>query len=126
MTTLSKVFIGVLIFFLTLFGSCKALIYHIYHHMDCNQFNIDHIEVRTGIDVPKTVSSLCNLNADQTRRDADFVLDTTVVDINQWLIKNKFTKYGIQYERSGKKADHNWQATFRMDKNQLLVQIVYK
>ncbi len=94
--------------------------------MDCNGFNIDHIEVRTGIDVPKTVSSFCKLNADQTRRDADFVLDTTIVNINQWLAKNKFTKSGSQYERSGDKADHEWRATFKMDKNQLSVQIIYK
>ena len=29
--------------------------------MDCNQFNIDHIELRTGIDVPQIKRNYCEL-----------------------------------------------------------------
>ena len=34
--------------------------------MDCDQFNIDHIELRTGIDVPKIRRKYCQLK-DSTR-----------------------------------------------------------
>lgn len=126
MSTLFKVFAIMLIILFCLAGSCKGLIHFIYHHMDCNEFNIDHIEVRTGIDVPKTVSSICHLSEDQTKRKVDFVLDTTVVDIDRWLKMNKFAKSGKQYVKLASLEDHDWQATFERDKHQLSVQIVYK
>ena len=47
-------------------AGCKTLTSTIYQSMDCDQFNIDHIELRTGIDVPKIKRKYCLLN-DSTR-----------------------------------------------------------
>ena len=43
-----------------LFKGCTSLGKTIYTSMDCDRFNIDHIEMRTGIDIQRVIS-------DQTR-----------------------------------------------------------
>ena len=70
---------------------CKSLVKTIYQSMDCDQFNIDHIELRTGIDVPKIRRKYCQLK-DSTR----------TVEFEVLLNSEELKSYGAKY--------FNWKA----------------
>jgi len=106
-------------------GCYKLLSNHIYHKMDCQQFNIDHIEVRTGIDIPKTTFANCEMDEHQSYRKATFTIDSTRVDIADWLVKNKFQQDETTFINSGSKADHSWLAEFDPADDELVVQLDY-
>ena len=55
---LLSVSIGLPLLFMT---GCRALVKNIYQSMDCDQFNIDHIELRTGINIPSVQRNYCEL-----------------------------------------------------------------
>ena len=75
--------LGVLVFM----GSFKLLVRHIFNRQDCERFNIDNIELRTGVNVPSI--SDCDCRVTENMKLSTFILDTTVVDIgsyaeNEW------------------------------------------
>jgi len=84
-----------LLFFCVIFpialfcGGCYQLHQHIYHKMDCKQFNIDHLEVRTGIDIPAKQTVTCDLNAAGNRR-VNTILIKPYVDMEAYVKKNDF------------------------------------
>lgn len=98
---------------------------HIYNKKDCLEFNIDHIEVRTGINIPKVTFADCEMNEKQTNRKATYIIDKTQVDLNTWLTKNKFQKTDSLYLNRGQKKDHGWIAKFDPIESTLVVDISY-
>lgn len=60
---------------LLLMQGCRSLVKNIYNSMNCNQFNIDHIELRTGINVPQITRNYCELT-DTSRRVSFQLLKT--------------------------------------------------
>lgn len=92
---------------------CRQLTTRIYASMDCNQFNIDHIELRTGIDIPSVLGSDCSLDADV--RKVRFELSRGV-DMDRYAGRNAFIDLeGSWLTRSGSTNDTQWSA--RLDTN---------
>ena len=101
---------------------CKSLVNNIYQSMDCDQFNIDHIELRTGIDVPKIERKYCQLN-DSTRTVEFEVL------LNSKELKSYSAKYfnwdAPLFTAEGGRSDTKWQASLDTSTRALIFNIHY-
>ena len=56
---------------------------HIFNRTDCERFNIDNIELRTGIDIPAVDSSNCECG-DAVKR-SNFYLHSEKVNMNDYI-----------------------------------------
>ena len=103
-------------------AGCKTLTSTIYQSMDCDQFNIDHIELRTGIDVPKIKRRYCQLN-DSTR-----IVEFEVL-LNSEELKSYSAKYfnwdAPLFTAEGRRSDTEWQASLDTTSRALIFTINY-
>lgn len=101
---------------------CKSLVKTIYQSMDCDQFNIDHIELRTGIDVPKIKRKYCQLN--DSSRTVEFE-----VLLNSEELKSYSAKYfnweTPVFTAEGRRSDSKWQASLDTSTRALIFNINY-
>lgn len=103
----------------------RSLVSHIYNHVDCEQFNIDNIEVRTGIDIPAVTEVECTCNEDKTIKTSTFTLDTDQVDLDRYVSRNKFQAIDGYYENTGERKDTKWKAKLDKGSHQLTVTVEY-
>ena len=102
------------------------LVSNIYNRMECERFNIDNIEVRTGIDIPKVTSAVCECDNLEKIKTSHFTIDTKVVNIKDYVAKNRFVlKEGI-YIQKGEREDTKWLATLDQSSNELMVRVEYR
>jgi hypothetical protein len=107
-----------------LMAGCRALISTIGNFNDCERFNIDNIEVRTGVDIPAITNVDCIY--DNGIKNVTFTLDTVKVDIADYLEKNKFVKRDSLYTIVGDTKRTNWEVEYRNDRAALKMRIIYK
>ena len=105
-------------------AGCRALIYTIGNSNTCEQFNIDNIELRTGIDIPATTNVDCIYN--DGIKDVVFTLDTNEVVIPEYLSRNKFEQSGGKFVNNGEKKRTKWEATYDKKRAELTMHLVYK
>lgn len=126
MKNISKpLLIGLLILLLPIF-SFKMLSSHIYNRTDCEQFNIDNIEVRTGINIPAVDEVICEFNSTQNTKIAVFMLNKSSLDFTHYIKRNDFVKEGNFYVNRGERADTKWEAKLNEADLKLVVSLVYK
>lgn len=116
---------GLLILLLPIF-SFKMLSNHIYNRTDCEQFNIDNIEVRTGIDIPAVDDVTCDFKTTENTKISVFMLKKTSLDFDHYIQRNDFVKDGAFYINKGERADTKWEATLSEKDLKLVVSLVYK
>lgn len=103
------IIIGAVAFLFLLGSGCRGLARTMYNSMDCNRFNIDHIELRTGINITDTDSLLyCELS-DYQRRTA-YVLNPKAVDFSNYAPKY-FRYVDSSYIATGADEHTIWSAT---------------
>jgi len=93
---------------LLLMKGCQSLTRTIYWSMDCDQFNIDHIEVRTGINIPKVSTLHCSLSS--TQRLVDFNVHLDDDELHSYADKH-FTYQDSLHSAEGVREHHRWFAT---------------
>lgn len=109
---------------LLLTQGCRSLMKNIYNSMDCNQFNIDHIELRTGIDVPQIKRNYCELT--DTSRTVSFQLLKTGEDKKAYAQKYfRWTK-GSLFVQEGSNSDTRWSARLDTVTSELVFKLHYK
>ena len=113
--------IGIL---LLLYLGVLGLSRHIFHQTSCEQFNIDNIELRTGINIPSIVHVDCDRQGNI--KTSKFVIDTSKVDIKKYIASNKFVRSDRLYVANGDNDNTKWDATLDPRTNQLNVHIEYK
>ncbi len=118
------IFGGIAIAMLLFMGACRLLNKQIFSHQDCKRFNIDNIEVRTGIDIPEVKNSSCKC-ADGTK-DAEFTLKLKPEDIDRYVSRNKFELKDSLYINSNEDEYTKWFATLDLATQKLKVHIDYK
>ncbi len=119
------IIIGSIALFCLLFMlGCRTLISTIANSNDCEQFNIDNVEVRTGIDIPATTQVDCMYN--NGVKNVNFTLDTTKFDVEDYLQKNKFVKQNDVYINNGDRQKTAWNAIYHSKRAILAMRIVYK
>lgn len=109
---------------LLLMKSCQSFARTIYNSMDCNQFNIDHIELRTGIDVPQVERNYCNLT--DTSRTVSFQLLKTGDDKRVYAEKYFKWSKGSLFNQKGSNSDTRWSARLDTVTSELVFKLHYK
>ena len=109
---------------LLLVEGCQSITQTIYDSMDCNQFNIDHIELRTGIDVPQIKRNYCELT--DTSRTVSFQLLKTGKDKKAYAEKYFKWSNGSDYTQEGSNSDTRWTARLDTVTSELVFKLHYK
>jgi len=117
--------IGTLVLLFPIFGF-RMLVKHIYNRTDCERFNIDNIEVRTGINIPAVEDVICEFKATENTKVSMFTLNKSSLDFSRYIKNNDFVKEGDFYINRGKKADTEWEARLSEEDLKLTVSLVYK
>jgi hypothetical protein len=126
---MKKILIALLsipILILLFIGGYRGLTKHIYNRTDCEAFNIDNIELRTGIDVPAVIESDCECFVTGNTKTAKFILDTENLDFERYVSRNKFEWLEGEYRNSGETDDTAWASTLNQETKELTVFIEYK
>jgi len=105
---------------------CKSLVNHIYKRVDCEQFNIDNVEVRTGINIPSITDVNCECNETKTIKTNTFILNSDIVDMGDYISRNKFILEDGQYKNIGQREDTEWEAILNPETSELKVVIKYR
>ncbi len=108
------------------FTGIKSFTNHIYNRTDCEQMNIDNIELRTGIDIPAVSKVVCEFKTAEQRKVSVFTLDKEQVDLAYYTNRNDFIQKGNQYIKSGERADTKWVASLDATTWELTVSVQYK
>ena len=109
---------------LTLWCGFNLLTKHIYNRKDCERFNIDNIELRTRIDIPKILSSKCTCQ--ENNKTSIFNLDIQNIDLNQYILDNKFKLVNNIYSKKGDNPNTRWKANLNHKTGELIFNIEYK
>lgn len=107
-----------------LMGGCKALNTHIYACQDCERFNIDNIELRTGLNIPSVTAVECNY--ENNIKMAKFLLDVDKFDLSEYISKNELSLEDDMYFKRGEREDTKWLVALDAETAELFVTINYK
>ena len=103
-------------------AGCKTLTSTIYQSMDCDQFNIDHIELRTGIDVPKIKRKYCQLN--DSTRTVEFEVLLNAEELDAYSAKY-FNWDSTLFVAKGQRSDTRWHARLDTSSRALIFHLYY-
>ena len=103
-------------------AGCKTLTSTIYQSMDCDQFNIDHIELRTGIDVPKIKRKYCQLY--DSTRTVEFEVLLNAEELDAYSAKY-FNWDSTLFVAKGQRSDTRWQARLDTSSRALIFHLYY-
>ena len=116
--------IGVL--FLTLLLLGRTTIQHIYHRRDCIRFNIDNVEMRAKIDVPALKNVDCHYDETTRTKTNIFHLDTSIVNIAQYVVRNRLQLEGDLFRRQDSRTDTDYRIELNPKTAQLMITVQYK
>ena len=128
---MKKIFliILVIVLFLTLVGfGINGFGKMIYNSCDCERFNIDNIELRTGINIPSIIKEECTYDINARTKKASFIIDTIKVDLDDYIQKNKLAKSGSSelYIKSNDTENYSYEVLLDKKTKKLAVEITYK
>lgn len=100
----------------------------IYNSCSCERFNIDNIELRTGINIPKIKKVECNYNENTKTKKSSFIIDTEKVNLEDYILKNKLVKSGSYelYIKSNDTENHSYKGILDKNTGELDIEIIYK
>lgn len=117
--------IGIIILCMLMFmGGIRLLTRHIFDSRQCARFNIDNIELRTGIDIPKIKEVECE--CDDTSKMNNFILDLNEEEMKKYISINEFEQSGRGYKKNGDDEYSQWLALLNPTSKELMVYIGYK
>jgi hypothetical protein len=116
---LLSVSIGLPLLFMT---GCRALVKNIYQSMDCDQFNIDHIELRTGINIPSVQRNYCELIDSVRSVSFQVLLNTEELEI----YSAKYFEWNTPvFTAEGERSDTRWEASLDTSSRALNFNLYY-
>ncbi len=97
---------------------------YIFNVRSCQFYNIDNIELRTGVNIPKVISTNCTCT-DNTKI-SKFIVDAEHVDLNQYVIRNGFKRVDHLYLKENDNINSTYKVTFNKNTAELIVNLTYK
>ena len=118
----------ILLFIIVVIFGFKSFSKLIYNSCDCERFNIDNIELRTGINIPKIKNVECNYDENTKTKNSSFIIDTEKVDLEDYILKNKLVKSGSGelYVKTNDTENHSYKGVLDKNTGKLDVEIIYK
>jgi hypothetical protein len=100
----------------------------IYNSCDCERFNIDNIELRTGINIPSIKDTECTYDETTKTKKATFIIDTEKVDIEDYILENELVKSDAEnlYVKSNDIKSHSYKGVLNKKTGKLDIEIIYK
>ncbi|MDA9279560.1 hypothetical protein N8450_03070 [Schleiferiaceae bacterium] len=103
-------------------AGCKTLTSTIYQSMDCDQFNIDHIELRTGINIPSVQRNYCELIDSVRSVSFQVLLNTKELEI----YSAKYFEWNAPvFTAEGERSDTRWEASLDTSSRALNFNLYY-
>ncbi|SDS67704.1 hypothetical protein SAMN04515667_2718 [Formosa sp. Hel1_31_208] len=96
----------------------------IYNTQSCKQFNIDNIELRTGVDIPKVTTIKCECI--NNKKVSKFIIDTEKVDIVTYIANNDFVLVDDLYIKEHDNKNSTYRVVFNKQTAELIVNLTYK
>jgi hypothetical protein len=124
---MKKVIIGsilVAVLFGMLYGGLHLFGWHIFNTQSCERFNIDNIELRTGINIPEVKTTDCECI--NNKKISKFVIDTTKVDLDVYVSRNDFTLIDDLYIKKNDNKNSTYKVIFNKETAELIVNLTYK
>ncbi|MFK7757373.1 MAG: hypothetical protein AB8B53_10625 [Flavobacteriales bacterium] len=113
---------GLLVFLV--FFSLQQFISNIYNRTDCERFHIDHIELRTGTNIPDVTDAECECTDEF--RNSKFVLDIDTDErLKNYALKNGFTLLNGVYIKNGEDKNTIWESVLNPSSKELTFQLQY-
>jgi hypothetical protein len=101
---------------------CKSLVKTIYQSMDCDQFNIDHIELRTGINIPSVQRNYCELIDSVRSVSFQVLLNAEELEI----YSAKYFEWNAPvFTAEGERSDTRWEASLDTSSRALNFNLYY-
>ncbi|WP_299334655.1 hypothetical protein [uncultured Psychroserpens sp.] len=110
--------------FLMLYGALHLFGRQIYNTKSCELYNIDNIELRTGVDIPKVKSTDCECK-DNTKV-SKFIIDTNQLDLDRYISRNDFELKDSIYVKENDNDNSTYRVTFNKKTAELIVNLTYK
>lgn len=108
------------------FAAIYALSSHIYLRQDCEQFNIDNIEMRAKIDIPAVLDVNCRMDEATNIKYSEFTINQQRVNLEDYIVKHQFKSQGELYTRKGSQEDTDWEMTLDKNSGKMSIKITYK
>ncbi|MEH6535788.1 MAG: hypothetical protein V7719_05300 [Psychroserpens sp.] len=124
---MKKALIGitlVVVLFGILYGGLHLFGWHIYNTQSCQRFNIDNIELRTGVNIPEVTTTDCECK--DNKKISKFVIDTDKVDVDDYISKNDFTLVDDLYIKENDNKNSTYKVVFNKKTAELIVNLTYK
>lgn len=97
---------------------------HIYNTKSCQFYNIDNIELRTGVDIPKVISTDCK--CDGTTKTSKFIIDLERLDLDRYVTRNDLILKNDIYIKENDNENSTYKVSFNKKTGELLVNLIYK
>ena len=123
------IIVSVIILFFGLIGfGFFGLSKIIYNSCTCELFNIDNIELRTGINIPKVKSVDCIYDEITRTKKSTFIIDTIKVDLDEYIQNNKLIHSNSDelYHKSNDTKNHSYKGVLDKKTGELNIEIIYK
>ncbi|WP_460219671.1 hypothetical protein [Psychroserpens sp. MEBiC05023] len=124
---MKKVAIGitlVFVFFGLLYGGIHLFGWHIFNSQSCSSFNIDNIELRTGVDIPKVISTDCECK--NNTKISKFIVDIATIDLERYVTRNNFSLIDNLYIKENDNKHSTYKVIFNQKTGELTVNLTYK
>nr|WP_321223043.1 hypothetical protein [uncultured Psychroserpens sp.] len=124
---MKKVFLVVTVLF-TIFAAFYGAIHlfgrYIYNTQSCELFNIDNIELRTGVNIPEITSSDCDCH--NNHKEAKFIINKQEVDLENYVSKNNFRLVHDLYVKENDNENSTYRVTLNKQTAELIINLTYK
>ena len=97
---------------------------HIFNTKSCQFYNIDNIELRTGVDIPKVIATDCTCK-DNTKI-SKFIVDTNNLDLDRYVNRNGFNLVDELYIKENDNEYSTYKVVFNKKTAELVVNLTYK
>lgn len=97
---------------------------HIFNTRSCEVFNIDNIELRTGVNIPEVTSTECQCNND--KKVSKFIISTEHLDANKYIRSNNLKLVDNLYIKEHDNEYSTYKVIFDKETSELTVNLTYK
>jgi len=112
------------VFIVMLYGGVHLFGRHIYNTQSCERFNIDNIELRTGVNIPEVTSTDCECK--DNKKYSKFIINTEKVDLDDYVSRNDFTLVDDLYIKENDNKNSTYKVVFNKKTAELIVDLTYK
>ena len=124
---MKKVLIGItfiIVLFGTLYIGLNLFGKFIYNTQSCERYNIDNIELRTGVNIPEVTTTDCECKGN--KKFSKFVIDTDKVDLDNYISRNDFTLIDDLYIKENDNKNSTYKVILNKKTAELTVDLTYK